>query len=181
MPSIDLKEKKELQLNRANIINLLCVNAEDAGMIDDIIDDIENQVVERIKGMKRVAIPFIGAFVPNEVKLDALRYHPIMKAKRKELTKEEYNEFRRNLLISRFSLRRTIKSRTVIISKMARLNRKLAERKLREFGKDENSFRLYMYFFSKMKPVNDSDYYIKQIDDKGYDYEDCSLRLKFFN
>ena len=73
MPSIDLKEKKELQLNRANIINLLCVNAEDAGMIDDIIDDIENQVVERIKGMKRVAIPFIGAFVPNEVKLDALR------------------------------------------------------------------------------------------------------------
>ena len=64
---------------------------------------------------------------------------------------------------------------------MARLNRKLAERKLREFGKDENSFRLYMYFFSKMKPVNDSDYYIKQIDDKGYDYEDCSLRFKFFN
>ena len=78
-------------------------------------------------------------------------------------------------------MRRTIKSRTVIISKMARLNRKLAERKLREFGKDENSFRLYMYFFSKMKPVNDSDYYIKQIDDKGYDYEDCSLRFKFFN
>ena len=30
-----------------------------------------------------------------------------------------------------------------------------------------------MYFFSKMKPVNDSDYYIELRNNKGYDYEDC--------
>ena len=72
MPSIDLKEKKELMLNTADIIALLGVTPEDAIIINDIVDDIESQVVNRIKTMGRVTIPRIGSFFPNEGKLDAM-------------------------------------------------------------------------------------------------------------
>ena len=48
MPSIDLKEKRELMLDRADIIALLGVTPQDALIINDIVDDIESQVVNRI-------------------------------------------------------------------------------------------------------------------------------------
>ena len=96
-----------------------------------------------------------------------------MKEKRQELTPEEYKEFRRGLILSRVVQRRRFKSRTTIISRTIRLNKVLAGRKLRQFGRDERGYKLYMYFFSKMKPVNDSDYYIELRNNKGYDYEDC--------
>jgi uncharacterized protein YtpQ (UPF0354 family) len=85
MPSIDLKEKRELMLDRADIIALLGVTPQDALIINDIVDDIESQVVNRIKTMGRVTIPRIGSFFPNEGKLDAMEHHALMKEKRQEL------------------------------------------------------------------------------------------------
>ncbi len=173
MPSIDLKEKKELLVTRPDIIGLLGVTPLEAEIIDDIIDNIEDQIVDRIKSLQRVSIPFIGGFIVNEAKLDAIEHHPVMKAKRQELTNEEYWKFKKSLVATRMAQRSKFRSRTSIISRTVRLNRKLAARKLREFNQDERSFKLYMYFFSKMKPVNDSDYYIELRNNKGYDYEDC--------
>lgn len=177
MPSIDLKEKKELLVTRPDIISLLGVSPIEAEIIDDIIDNIEDQIVNRIKSLQRVSIPFIGGFIVNEAKLDAIEHHPVMKAKREELTKEEYWTFKKKLVATRRIQRSKFRSRTSIISRTVRLNRKLAARKLGEFNRDEKSFKLYMYFFSKMKPVNDSDYYIELRNNKGYDYEDCPFGL----
>lgn len=181
MPSIDLKEKRELMLNRADIIALLGATPEDALIINDIVDDIESQVVNRIKTMGRVTIPRIGSFFPNEGKLDAMEHCALMKEKRKELTPEEYKEFRRGLILSRVVQRRRFKSRTTIISRTIRLNKVLARRKLRQFGRDERGYKLYMYFFSKMKPVNDSDYYINLLNREGYDCEDFSIGFKWYD
>ena len=51
MPSIDLKEKKELLVTRPDIISLLGVTPLEAEIIDDIIDNIEDQIIDRIKTM----------------------------------------------------------------------------------------------------------------------------------
>lgn len=181
MPPIDLKEKRELMLNRADIIALLGVTPEDALIINDIVDDIESQVVDRIKTMGRVTIPRIGSFFPNEGKLDAMDHHALMKEKKKELTPEEYKEFKRGLILSRVVQRRRFKSRTTIISRTIRFNKVLAKRKLKQFGRDERGYKLYMYFFSKMKPVNDSDYYINLLNREGYDCEDFPIGFKWYD
>ena len=103
MPSIDLKEKKELLVTRPDIISLLGVTPLEAEIIDDIIDNIEDQIIDRIKSLQRVSIPFIGGFIVNEAKLDAIEHHPVMKAKRQELTNEEYWKFKRPLILIKLS------------------------------------------------------------------------------
>ena len=70
MPSIDLKEKKELLVTRPDIISLLGVTPLEAEIIDDIIDNIEDQIIDRIKSLQRVSIPFIGGFIGTNLKVN---------------------------------------------------------------------------------------------------------------
>ena len=95
MPSIDLKEKKELLVTRPDIISLLGVTPLEAEIIDDIIDNIEDQIVYRIKSLQRVSIPFIGGFIVNEAKLDAIEHHPVIRLKGKNLLMKNIGNLKR--------------------------------------------------------------------------------------
>ena len=52
------------------------------------------------------------------------------------MSREEYMEFKKNLLRERFKVRRGFRSRTIIINRTIRLNRNHADRILKRFRSD---------------------------------------------
>lgn len=170
MGSIDLREKHYLLVRRKDIIDKIRTSITDGEIIEDIINNVEQQVVKRCSNLSRVTIPFIGSFVPNEGKLDAIEHHGMMKDKRKSMTKEEYEKFKREFIFTRFKIRRGYRSKAIIISRTARLNKKRAERKLRKYGNDELSYKLSQLLFAYMSPVKSAKDYINEYENsKEYD------------
>lgn len=158
MPTIDLREKKELLVRREDIISTIRTNITDGEILDDIVESIERQVVARCSELGRVAIPFFGAFAPNIGKLDAIEHQDIMKAHRDVMSKEDYEEFKFNHLRARFKVRRGLRSRTIVINKTIRLNKNHAARMVRKF-KNNSDFRLYMWLFAHSSATDTIEYY----------------------
>ena len=77
------------------------------------------------------------------------------------MSREEYMEFKKNLLRERFKVRRGFRSRTIIINRTIRLNRNHADRILKRFRSDR-WFRLYFYLYAHMGAHDTLDYYASQ-------------------
>lgn len=162
MPTIDLNEKRDLLVRREDIIATIRTSITDGEILEDIIESVERQVVARCAELGRVSIPYFGAFVPNEGKLDAIEHQHVMKVHRDTMSREEYMEFKKNLLRERFKVRRGFRSRTIIINRTIRLNRNHADRILKRFRSDR-WFRLYFYLYAYMGAHDTLDYYASQI------------------
>lgn len=161
MSTIDLNEKRDLLVRREDIIATIRTSITDGEILEDIIESVERQVVVRCAELGRVSIPYFGAFVPNEGKLDAIEHQHVMKVHRDTMSREEYMEFKKNLLRERFKVRRGFRSRTIIINRTIRLNRNHADRILKRFRSDR-WFRLYFYLYAYMGAHDTLDYYASQ-------------------
>lgn len=163
MPSIDLKEKRTLLVRREDIINSIRTNITDGEILEDIIDNVERQIVERCADLARVSVPFLGSFIPNEGKLDAIEHQAMMKANRDVMSEEEYAKFRYDFLKSRYKIRKGFRSKTIVINRTIRLNKAHARRMIKRYP-NNRYFRLYFYFFAYMGPVKPVEYYGNVID-----------------
>lgn len=173
MPTIDLRpeEKKYLLVTKPDIIRTIRKNITDGEILEDIVSNIEDQIVARVGDMGRVAIPFLGSFVPNEGKLDVLEHRQYMKEKRQQMDRQKYEEFRREFIRKQCKTRRGFRTKAVIVARTARFNRKRAIEILKKYGDDSISYRLYFLFLGKAAPIYQVEKWLEDIDkwNNGYD------------
>lgn len=173
MPTIDLRpeEKKYLLVTKQDIIRTIRKNITDGEILEDIVCNIEDQVIERVGDMGRVAIPFLGSFIPNEGKLDALEHRQFMKEKRQQMDRQKFEEFRKDFIRKQCKSKRGYRSRAVIIARTIRFNKKRAIEILKKYGDDDVSYRLYFLFLGKLKPIYPVEKWLEDVDkwNNGYD------------
>lgn len=72
-------------------------NKEDRILCRTIIDSLEKEASVQLLEGKCVQLPYIGNIYRNKLKLAMTSHYKDLKEKRKELTKEEYKEYCRNI------------------------------------------------------------------------------------
>lgn len=147
------KDHPDLIVTREDIIATIQENILDGELINDIIENVEKQIRNRAESLRRVSIPYIGAIVPNEAKLDAIEHRELMASKQRELTKEQYQKFRKDFIRSRYRLRKGMRSKRIIIDRTIRTNSKRAARMFRSPFPDKY-VRTYFYFMALLAPTN---------------------------
>lgn len=147
---------------KSDIIDCIKQNISDGEVLDSIISSLERTIAKSIAIDHVVTIPYIGSIGPNYSKMSVLSNAKTLQEAAKNLTKDEFIVFRKQLSISE-QQRLDRERRARYLMAMYKNRYKLQYRK-RLKAKGELNATLYCYFLGLTVSVSTKQdyYYIKQ-------------------
>lgn len=169
---IDLHAKGDLVLTRNDILPLVSKSNEETELYNDILEDMEKQIVARVRDMGHVSITKIGSFFPNTTKLETMENSFLFRHSRDVMPLEEYREFCWQRKLARCMVKRRYRSKRMLVSRFGRFNKKLVLKYMDKYREDELSYKLSIWFLLQSKSCHSfQDYYdnVNEFNTRIYD------------
>lgn len=170
--TLDVEAKNELTLTKSDILPLVSKSNEETELYLDILDDMEKQVAARIKDIACVNIVKIGSFIPNMNKIGIMEDAYLTNKRRNEMSREEFMEYCYKRKVARNNLKFQFRCKRVIVSKFTRLHKKLALKYMDKYRDDELSYKLSIWFLSRIQSYHSFEYYCnnaEELNTRKYD------------